>query len=77
MTIKNYKVTITVDLGDSDINSIRRRILHIPFGDHDMGFSIDKIEEGAIDPAKDETLLKEYREIQGCTPITQVERHWG
>lgn len=67
--MKTFITTVEIEFTCVEESMAHARVMGIPFGDHDCGFQIVGVREGKIDPAKDETLLPEYRELHGCDPV--------
>jgi hypothetical protein len=74
--LTDFIITVRVSFTCVDADMARDRVMGIPFGDHDCGFTIDSVDPGVIDPKDDETLQREYRERHGCYPIVLDQVPW-
>lgn len=71
--MKTYVATVEVEFTCLEEGMVRDRVIGIPFGDHDCGFRLKKIEKRKLAKGTDETRKLEYRERHGCWPLVLPE----
>lgn len=60
---------ISVDFTCVDAEMARETFRHLDFAESGLAAELLSVGEGRLDASRDETLLPEYRALQGCTDL--------